>query len=96
MPSRRRLLARLLLFAFVFTGIEQTLVHTTDGHALETHCDACLLQLATVAVVAPVYSPPPAVLLGQQVPSPPAAVQEQTEPRHLPSRGPPTPSATFF
>jgi hypothetical protein len=91
----RRHLAALVLLALAFVGIEQTLVHTDDGCVLETHCNACLLQLATAAVVAAVFSPPGIVLLAERVTAAPATAHEQAEPRRFLSRGPPAVPSAF-
>jgi hypothetical protein len=85
----RHLIAVLVLLAFVFAGIEQTLAHTHDGCVLETHCIACLLELETPAVVAVIFSAPPVVPLDERVASAPVVTHEQSEPKHALSRGPP-------
>jgi hypothetical protein len=87
--SSRRLIAALSLVALVLVGYEETLAHTDDGCILETHCNACLLQLGTPAVPAAVFSPPAVVLIGERVADPPIVTQEQAEPWGVLSRGPP-------
>ena len=83
------LVAALVLLAFVFAGIEQTLAHTDDGCVLETHCNACLLQLGHAAVVAADLLAARVVPLDERVTSAPVVTHEQAEPRHVLSRGPP-------
>ena len=95
MHPRRRPWQRSCSLALVFAGVAQTLVHTDDGCALETHCSACLLELATPALVAAVFSPPHVVLLGERVANTPVVTHEQAEPRHVLSRGPPAISTTL-
>jgi hypothetical protein len=94
MHSRRRLVAALALVALGLVGIEETLDHTDDGCELETHCNACLLQLGTPAVVASVFSPPAVILLDERVASTPVARHEQLQPRRVLSRGPPAAPTT--
>jgi hypothetical protein len=89
MHPRSHLVAALLLLALAFAGIEQTIAHTDDGCVLETHCNACLLQLGTPAVVAAIFSLPEAVPLEERVASAPVVTHEQAEPKHVFSRGPP-------
>ncbi len=95
MRPRRHFVAALVLLTLALVSIEETLVHTDDGCVLETHCNACLLQLATPAVVAAVFSPPGIVLLEERVTTSPAVAHEQAAPRRAPSRGPPTASGTL-
>jgi hypothetical protein len=61
----RLLLATLALWGLGFAGIEESFIHTDDGCAVETHCNACLLRLGTANVgaairftLAPILSRP--------------------------------------
>jgi hypothetical protein len=89
MLQRRLVLAALVLFGLAVAVVEQTFVHTDDGCILETHCNACLLQLGTHGVTTEVFAPPQAVatLERMAVVLPPAL--PEAAPRHVPSRGPP-------
>ncbi len=89
MPQRRLVVAALVLLGLAAAVFEQTLVHTDDGCLLETHCNACLLQLATHGVTTEPFSVPRAVAAVERVAAmlPPALPKEA--PRHLSSRGPP-------
>ncbi len=95
MQSRRHLVATLVSLAVVFASVEQTLVHTDDGCAIETHCNACLLQLGTPAVVAVVFTPPRVVPLAERVASPRVVTRWQAEPRRVLPRGPPAAPTTL-
>ena len=89
MPSRRLILAALVLLGMAVAVLEETLVHTDDGCLLETHCNACLLQLATHGVATEPFSVPQGVApVERVVVVPPPALPEEA-PRHVPSRGPP-------
>ncbi len=46
----RLLLATLALWGLGFADIEESFIHTDDGCAVETHCNACLLRLGTASV----------------------------------------------
>ena len=95
MQSRRHLLAVLVSLAVVFASVEQTLVHTDDGCAIETHCNACLLQLGTPAEVAVAFTPPRVVPLAEQVVSARVVTREQAVPRRVLPRGPPAAPTTL-
>jgi len=64
-------------------------VHTDDGCAVETHCNACLLKLGTAGVPALPFSMPTVVALAPLDPAPAVTLHDEATPRHLPSRGPP-------
>jgi len=65
-------------------------VHTDDGCAVETHCNACLLKLGTAGVPALPFSMPAVVALAPLDEPSPAADHEDATPRDVPSRGPPS------
>lgn len=78
-----------MLLGLAFATLEETLIHTDDGCAVEVHCNACLLGLGTHVVPAAAFSLPRVVVVVDQVtPTEPPAREEAT-PRRLPSRGPP-------
>ena len=89
MLPRRLVLAALVLLGLAVAVLEESLVHTDDGCLLETHCNACLLQLATHGVTTEPFSLPQGVAPVEDVVVllPPALTQEA--PRRLSSRGPP-------
>jgi hypothetical protein len=89
MLSRRLVLAAVVLLGLVVAVLEESLVHTDDGCLVETHCNACLLQLATHGVTTEPFSLPQGVAPVERVAAvlPPALPEEA--PRRLPSRGPP-------
>ena len=78
-----------LLVALCLATVEAWDVHTDDGCAVETHCNACLLKLGTAGEVARPYSPPPVVEIAQVADPAPAPSPEGATPRDLPTRGPP-------
>lgn len=78
-----------LLVALCLATVEAWDVHTDDGCAVETHCNACLLKLGTAGEVARPYSPPPVVEIAQVADPAPAPSAEGATPRDLPTRGPP-------
>ena len=89
MVPRRLVVAVLVLFGVAAAVFEQTLVHTDDGCVLETHCNACLLQLETRGVTSEPFSPPQAApgVDGVARVIPPTLAEES--PRRVSSRGPP-------
>jgi len=89
MFQSRLVVAALVLLGLAAAVFEQTLVHTDDGCLLETHCNACLLQLGTHGVTTEAFSLPRAVAAVERVAVvlPPALPEEA--PRHVSSRGPP-------
>ncbi len=70
--------------------LEETFIHTDDGCLLETHCNACLLQLATPGLTAVAFSLPEALPTGERVAATSASSHEQPEPGSVSSRGPPS------
>ena len=89
MLRRRLVLAALVLLGLAVAVLEETLIHTDDGCLLETHCNACLLQLATQGVTTEPFSLPQGVAPVERVVAvlPPALPEEA--PRRVSSRGPP-------
>jgi hypothetical protein len=89
MLSRRPVLAAVVLLGLAVAVLEETLIHTDDGCLLETHCNACLLQLATHGVTTEPFTVPQGVAPVERVAVvlPPALPEEA--PRHVSSRGPP-------
>jgi len=90
MAQRRLVVAALVLLGLAAAAFEETLVHTDDGCLLETHCNACLLQLGTPGVTTEAFSLPQAVAAVERVSVllPPTLPEEA--PRPVSSRGPPT------
>jgi hypothetical protein len=89
--ASRRLLATAVLALAGLTGsmLEASLVHTDDGCVVETHCNACLLQLRTPGVVTVTFSLPRAVVVVDRVVQAPAPLQQDATPKGIASRGPP-------
>ena len=89
MLPRRPVLAALVLLGLTAAGLEETLIHTDDGCLLETHCNACLLQLGTHGVTTEPFTVPQGVAPVERVVVvfPPAL--PEAAPRHVSSRGPP-------
>jgi len=69
--------------------LEASLLHTDDGCVVETHCNACLLQLRTPGVVTVAFSLPRVVVVVDRVALAPTPPREDAAPQDLPSRGPP-------
>ena len=86
---RKLVIAALLLVGMAVVALEASLVHTDDGCAVETHCNACLLRLATPGVVPVTFALPRAVPAVDRVAPAPPPHHEDAAPRDLPSRGPP-------
>jgi len=86
----RLLLATLALWGLAFAGLEESFIHTDDGCAVETHCNACLLRLGTTSVGAAIcFTLPP-------IPSRPEPAVLPATPSHddvaipdVATRGPP-------
>jgi hypothetical protein len=90
MASRRLLVsAALALLGLAGAALEASLVHTDDGCLVETHCNACLLQLRIPVVITATFSLPRAEGSCDRVVQVPAAVPEDTAPKRVSSRGPP-------
>jgi hypothetical protein len=89
MPRKRLVVAALVLLGVAAAVLEQSLVHTDDGCAVETHCNACLLQIGTRGVTSEPFSlPAAAVVIGRVVTALPPTLPEES-PRPVSSRGPP-------
>jgi hypothetical protein len=90
MLRRRRAAAALaVLLGLAFATLEETLIHTDDGCAVEVHCNACLLRLATHVVPAASFSLPRIVaIVDHVVPQEPASHEEMVM-QKVSSRGPP-------
>jgi hypothetical protein len=78
-----------LAVALCLATVEAWDVHTDDGCAVETHCNACLLKLGTAGELARPYAPPPVVEVALVDDPAPAPAPEGATPRDLPTRGPP-------
>ncbi len=89
MPRRQLALAVLLLLGMAVATIEESFIHDDDGCVVETHCNACLLQLGGAGVVPATFSLPPVVALLETVVSPATPQHEEASPRASVSRGPP-------
>jgi hypothetical protein len=86
----RLLLASLVLWGLGFADIEESFIHTDDGCAVETHCNACLLRLGTASVGATIcFTLPP--IPSRPEPATPAVVasHDDAAPPRIASRGPP-------
>jgi hypothetical protein len=90
-PGMRRKLvvAALLLVGVAVMALEESLVHTDDGCAVETHCTACLLRMGTPGVVPAAFVLPRAIPADDRVAPAPLPSHEDAAPRDVPSRGPP-------
>ena len=84
-----RRLAVCLVVALCLATVEAWDVHTDDGCAVETHCNACLLKLGTAGLPALPYSLPPVVVVAAAPEPVPVAPPDHAAPRDLTSRGPP-------
>jgi hypothetical protein len=89
MRLRKLAAVAFVLLGVAFATVEETFVHTDDGCAVETHCNACLLQLGTTGVVAARFSLTPAAAEGTPVVAARPAGHENAAPRRVSSRGPP-------
>lgn len=89
MLARRLVVAALVLLGVAAAVLEQSLVHTDDGCLVETHCNACLLQLGTRGVTTEGFSLPRAVAAVDRVAAAFPLTLEEEAPRHVSSRGPP-------
>ena len=89
MRLRRIAAAAFLLLGVAVATMEESLVHTDDGCVVETHCNACLLQLGTRGVVTEAFSlPRVAAAVDCVSPAPPPSPEDEP-PRCASSRGPP-------
>jgi hypothetical protein len=89
MQTRRLVVAALLLLGMAVATLEESLVHTDDGCVVETHCNACLLRLATPGVVTVAFSLPRVVVAVDRVAVALSSRHEDAAPRSLSTRGPP-------
>lgn len=89
MPQRKLALAVLLMLGMAVATIEESFIHDDDGCVMETHCNACLLQLGSAGVLTATFSLSPATVALDEVVSPATPSREQALPTGLPSRGPP-------
>ena len=87
----RKLLAVVVLAWLGLTGVmaEASFVHSDDGCAIETHCNACLLRLRTTGVVTVTFSLPPVFQVVDEAAPVETKAREDAAPRTVPSRGPP-------
>jgi hypothetical protein len=87
----KKLLAAVVLALAGLTGamLEASLVHTDDGCAVETHCNACLLGLRNPGVVTLAFSLPRAVVVVDRVVPAPLPSWQDAAPKGIASRGPP-------
>jgi hypothetical protein len=88
---RRKLLAAVVLAWLGLTGVmsEASFVHSDDGCALETHCNACLLRLRTTGVVTVTFSLPEVLVAIEEVAPAPTPSRGDAAPKSVTSRGPP-------
>jgi hypothetical protein len=89
MLPRRLVVAALVLLGLAAAVLEQSLVHTDDGCAVETHCNACLLQLGTRGVTSEPFSLPRAATAVDRVATALPRAHPEESPRQVSSRGPP-------
>ena len=87
----RKLLAAVVLAWLGLTGVmlEASFVHSDDGCAIETHCNACLLRLRTTGVVTVTFSLPEVAYVVDEVTPAPKPSREDAAPKGVTSRGPP-------
>ncbi|HVO09325.1 MAG TPA: hypothetical protein VMX54_01115 [Vicinamibacteria bacterium] len=86
---RQLAIAALLLLGMAAATIEESFIHDDDGCVVETHCNACLLQLGGAGVVPATFSLPPVLALLETVVPPATLRHEEASPRAPVSRGPP-------
>jgi hypothetical protein len=89
MLPKRLVAAALVLLGVAAVVLEESLVHSDDGCAVETHCNACLLQLGTRGVVTEAFSLPRLVAAVDHVAPVVPPSLEGEPPRRVSSRGPP-------
>jgi hypothetical protein len=89
MQPRKLVVAALVLLGLAAAVFEATLIHSHDGSVLETHCNACLLQLGTRVVVTEPFSLLRIVAVVARIaPASPPSLEDAT-PRTVSPRGPP-------
>lgn len=89
MPSKRLLVAALLLASFALVTCEDTFLHSHDGCIVETHCNACLLRIATAGVLPLGVALPDTGLAVERVAFENVTAPEPPDPQTPASRGPP-------
>jgi hypothetical protein len=90
MPPKKLLAAVVLALAGLAGAVlESSLVHTDDGCALETHCNACLLGLRSPGVVTVTFSLPRAVAVVDRIAPARLPSWQDAAPKRIASRGPP-------
>ena len=89
MFSRKAVVAALVVLGLAVLVLEDSLVHSDDGCVVETHCNACLLRLATPGIVTAAFSLPRIIVATDSVPPVPTRAHECAAPRDVPARGPP-------
>ncbi len=89
MFSRKAVVAALVVLGLAVLILEDSLVHSDDGCVVETHCNACLLRLATPGIVTAAFSLPRIAVATDSVRQAPVCAHESAAPRDVPSRGPP-------
>jgi len=89
MLPRRTVVAALVLLGLAAIVFEDSLIHTDDGCVLETHCNACLLRLATPGIVTVAFSLPGIDVAADRMAPVVPSSHEDAATRDVPSRGPP-------
>jgi hypothetical protein len=90
MQHRKLVAVALVLLGLAVAVFGGALIHSHDGSVLETHCNACLLQLGTRGVVTEPFTLLRTVaVVGRIAPAPPPSL-EDAAPRTASSRGPPS------
>jgi hypothetical protein len=87
MLPRRVLLAALVLLGLSAAVLEDALIHTDDGCILETHCNACLLKLATHGVTTEPFTVPQGAAPVERVAVGLRPALPEEAPRRVSSRG---------
>ena len=89
--ARKKFLAAAVLALVGLTGamLEASFVHTDDGCVVETHCNACLLQLRTPGLVTVAFSLPRAFVVVDRVAPAPMPAWQDAAAKTIASRGPP-------
>ena len=90
MKAKKLLAAAILaLLGLVGATLEAALVHTDDGCAVETHCNACLLRLRTPGVVTTTFAVPSVGYVVEPFVADAPQALGDAAPQTLSSRGPP-------
>lgn len=90
MKAKKLLAAAILaLLGLMGATLEAALVHTDDGCAVETHCNACLLRLRTPGVVTATFSVPTVGYVVEAFVADAPQTPGDAVPQTLSSRGPP-------